>query len=147
MKNYSKILCATDFSTLSKAAAEQATELTRNYDAHLLLLHIVEYFPEDRSNFQIAPEDTDPVAYREQQARAALSEFANQLGLGDAQQEVRFSAHAAKREIVHYAQENNVDLIVIGAHGHHGITALLGSSANGVVNNAPCDVLLVRSKP
>jgi len=59
-------------------------------------------------------------------------------------QRVSLSPHAAWHEIVHFAGENNADLIVLGCHGHHGITALLGSTASGVVNHAPCDVIAVR---
>jgi universal stress protein A len=146
MENYRNILCAIDFSKFSKTAAERAIELARNYKAQLFFLHVVEYFPEDRSNVQIAPENADPAAYREQQAQTSLSEFADQLGIKEAQKVVRFSTHAAKREIVHYAEQNNIDLIVIGTHGLHGLSALLGSSAYGVVHSAPCDVLVVRSK-
>lgn len=31
-----------------------------------------------------------------------------------------------------------------GAHGHHGINALLGSRAGGILHLAPCDVLTLR---
>ena len=36
------------------------------------------------------------------------------------------------------------DLIVIGSHGRHGLALLLGSTANGVLHGAPCDVLAIR---
>jgi len=45
--------------------------------------------------------------------------------------------------IIDFASENNVDLIVMGSHGRRGLARLLGSSTNGVVNHAPCDVLTV----
>jgi universal stress protein A len=60
-------------------------------------------------------------------------------------QEVRFSPHSAKREIMHFAKEQNVDLIVVGTHGQHGLTDLLGSIAVGVAHMAPCDVLAIRA--
>ncbi len=48
-------------------------------------------------------------------------------------------------EIRAQAESRGVDLIVIGSHGRHGLSGvLLGSTANGVVHNAPCDVLTVR---
>ena len=48
-------------------------------------------------------------------------------------------------EIRAHAKSVDADLIVIGSHGHHGLSgALLGSTANGVLHNAPCDVLTVR---
>ena len=49
------------------------------------------------------------------------------------------------KEIVTYAQEMLVDLIVLATHGRGGIAhALLGSTADKVIHNAPCPVLTVR---
>lgn len=48
------------------------------------------------------------------------------------------------RAIHHVAQEEDVDLIVVGSHGRHGLGLLLGSTANGVLHGASCDVLAVR---
>jgi len=61
-------------------------------------------------------------------------------------QEVRFSMGSAKHEIVRFAREQNIDLIVAATHGRHGITAILGSTTIGVMHSAPCDVLAVRAK-
>jgi nucleotide-binding universal stress UspA family protein len=48
-------------------------------------------------------------------------------------------------EIVRYAKEHDVDLIVMGTHGRTGIAhALIGSVAEKVVRKAPCPVLTVR---
>lgn len=48
-------------------------------------------------------------------------------------------------EIRAHAEKIGADLIVIGSHGRHGIPGLmLGSTANGVLHDAPCDVLTVR---
>jgi len=50
----------------------------------------------------------------------------------------------AANEIVQYAKDNHVDLIVLGSHGRHGAKLLLGSTANAVLHHAKCDVLAVR---
>ena len=50
-----------------------------------------------------------------------------------------------KLEIVRYAKEINADLIVIGSHGRGGVQRLLGSTANGTLHRAPCDVLVIRA--
>jgi len=144
MEDYKHILCAVDFSEPSKTAAQRAVVMAHKGGAHLTVLHVVEYFPEDRSNEFIAPECTDPAAYRESEARKALGELVGQLQCKEATQEVVFSPHAAWHEIIRFAGANNADLIILGCHGLHGIPALLGSSANGVLNHAPCDVLAVR---
>lgn len=145
MEGYRHILCAIDFSGYSERAAKRAFELARHYAARLTLLHVVEYFPIDRSNEVIAPEDADPAVYREQRERASLAELVKRLGSEEVTQDVRFSPHSAKREIVRFAKEQNVDLIVVGTHGQHGLTALLGSTAEGVAHMAPCDVLVIRA--
>ncbi len=47
---------------------------------------------------------------------------------------------------VWYAKENNIDLIVVGCAGHHSRikTALMGTVATNITNNASCPVLVVR---
>lgn len=146
MSDYKKILCATDFSAHCTAAAERAADLARRYDAELTLVHVVEYFPEERSNQMIAPEDVDPATFREQQAHRMLAELATHLGDPGLRQEVRFSSRSATREIIRLAEEHGADLIVVASHGRHGITAILGSTANGVLQGADCDVLSVRAR-
>lgn len=49
-------------------------------------------------------------------------------------------------EIKNYAEENDVDAIVIGSHGRHGLGLLLGSTSSGVIHGCGCDVLVVRLK-
>jgi nucleotide-binding universal stress UspA family protein len=57
------------------------------------------------------------------------------------------SAHSAAADILEYAREQPIDLIVMGTHGrgvlHH---LLMGSVAERVVRSAPCPVLTVHSK-
>ncbi len=49
------------------------------------------------------------------------------------------------RVIVEYADEHDVDHIVIGSHGREGVSRiLLGSVAETVVRRAPCPVTIVR---
>lgn len=48
-------------------------------------------------------------------------------------------------EIQGQAREIGADLIVVGSHARHGLArVMLGSTANGVLHDAPCDVLTVR---
>jgi nucleotide-binding universal stress UspA family protein len=52
---------------------------------------------------------------------------------------------SAADEIIRYAQEKGVDLIVVGTKGRSGMSkALLGSVASKVVTYSPCSVLVVR---
>ena len=146
MTIYKNILCAVDFSDTSEQACRHAVELARLLGAKLSLLHIVEYFPEDRSNEFIAPECDDPAGFVESQAHLGLNELAKRAGCEDADRQVLFSSDSARHEIVRFAKAHDIDLIVLGSHGRHGIAVLLGSTANGVVVRAACDVLAVRAK-
>jgi universal stress protein A len=49
-----------------------------------------------------------------------------------------------KSEICLLAEREQVDLIVVGSHGRHGLSLLLGSTANSVLHYARCDVMAVR---
>jgi universal stress protein A len=64
------------------------------------------------------------------------------MGLSKA--EAIVSLGAPKREILNYARDHDIDLIVIGAHGRHGIAILLGSTANAVLHGTHCDVMCIR---
>ena len=143
--SYQNILCVTDFSKHANAAYLRATELAKLDNAKLTLLHVVENFPEDRSNIQIAPENIDPKEYREEQALSLMSEQIQSSKYNNVSKVVLFSTHSAKREIMHYAEEQKNDLIIVASHGHHGIGALLGSTANGITQSSLCDVLVVRA--
>jgi len=48
--------------------------------------------------------------------------------------------------IVEVAEREEIDLIILGSHGKHGVALLLGSTADGVLHHAECDVLAVRIK-
>ncbi len=73
-----------------------------------------------------------------------LAEFAKRIGANKREQIVVSSTRTATHAIVEYAKEQDINLIVVGSHGKHGIDVLLGSTANGVMHRAPCDVLAVR---
>lgn len=72
-----------------------------------------------------------------------IRERAAAFGIGPDRVATRIGRPAV--EIRAHAERIGADLIVIGSHGRHGLPGLLlGSTANGVLHNAPCDVLTVR---
>jgi len=144
--SYREILCPVDFSRHALAAAGRAADLAHRFGARLTLLHVVDDFPEVRSNEVIPPEDVDPAAYRREQAMTRLDELAREAGCEEARREVRFTSNSAHHEIVRFAEEGGFDLIVVATHGRHGIGRILGSTTSSVVQAAPCDVLAVRAR-
>lgn len=54
---------------------------------------------------------------------------------------------APAKAIAEFAQEKDADLIVVGTHGKKGVTrALLGSTAESLLRQSPCQVLVVKQK-
>jgi len=147
MKN---ILYPTDFSEHSRAALPLALDLAQRYVAQLHCLHVVDSehefllqggyvaplvasYPLDKAELrQSAAEHLDRfVAEHIPAPRPALLQAVT-LGKPFA-------------EIIRYCRQENVDLIVLGTHGHSALASmLLGSVAEKVTRKAPCAVLTVR---
>jgi universal stress protein A len=90
------------------------------------------------------PFDLDLTAELMAAAKKRLAYLADKLAIPEANQWLEMGS--PKLEIIRIAEENNVDLIIVGSHGRHGLALLLGSTANGVLHHAKCDVLAVRIK-
>ena len=141
MSAYKKILLAVDLTEESKPVADRASELCRSFDAELHLVHVIE--PLSMAYGGDVPMDLSSVQEQiQEQAKSHLAEFASQLGVPAHQQYLIFGR--PESEIQRVADEESMDLIVVGSHGRHGLALLLGSTANGVLHGAMCDVLAVR---
>lgn len=145
MTPYRHIVCATDFSEASQRACVRGTAIASCFGARLTLLHVVENFPEDRSNEVIAPEDTDPRRYRESEAQDQLMKMVGRVGCPDAGRVVCFTTQSAWHEIVRFSREVDADLLVIADHAHSAPLALGTTTATDVAAHPPCDVLMVRA--
>ncbi len=138
---YQHILVPLDVSDEARQVLDRGQDLARRYGARLSLLHVVEPVIIDTSYDLIGPlpiEIDEPLLQR---GRDFLQQIAREFRL-DAHQDVVLGP--VKGTILDYAQENQVDLIVIGTHGRHGVKRLLGSTANAVLHGTPCDVHAVR---
>ena len=138
-----KILLATDFSDCSKRATSYACAIARRSAARIHVLHVLE-------PLIIAPalgEALPPTffAERERSAEEQLQEWSSAIedyGLETTGSVVHGNPFV---EIVRYAREHGIDLIVMGTHGRSAIAhAVIGSVAEKVVRKAQCPVLTVR---
>jgi nucleotide-binding universal stress UspA family protein len=142
-----RILVPTDFSKHSDNALRYAVAFAEKFNAELLLLHVVQdlawFVPEAVLAAGTMP--TTPIEEFAAAARTALDRVVQGLNLPhlsirpDVIEGVPFDA------ILRFAKSKDVDLIVMGTHGHTGLAHLLmGSVAEKVVRKAPCPVLTVR---
>lgn len=144
MSDYQHLLIAIDFSASSSEVIARGTALARNSNAKISLIHVVEFAQVDLSNELVMPQELELDQELVNIAEKKLLAIAEQHDLGNSERFIEQGS--TRREILRTAGEQNVDLIVIGSHGRHGIQLLLGSTANAVLHGAPCDVLAVRVK-
>jgi universal stress protein A len=145
MENYNHILLAADFSGHGVAVADRAKDLAEKYQAKLSIIHVMDnLLITDTAYGSSIPFDLDLTAELMAAAKQRLAQLAEKLGIPEENQWMEMGS--PKLEIIRIAEENNVDLIVVGSHGRHGLALLLGSTANGVLHHANCDVLAVRIK-
>ena len=147
MSNYKRILVAIDFSDISESTAKRAVELATFYKAELIFLHVIEHFPDHLPHYKISREDMDLEEFLVDRARKDLQGLCSRLEKEGVEQRVCLTKHSATREILKFAQDNEINLIVLGAKGHHRLTELVaGSTATGVVRTAQCDVFTIRGE-
>jgi len=140
---YRHLLLATDFSEHADFAAQRAAMLARLHHARLSLLQVLEVpIMYDEFYVGMAPMELDLEKVMEETSRQRLDGLAKRLGDVVTATELRFGR--PKTEIVDYAKQQQVDLIILGSHGAGGLAHLLGSTSDGVNHAAHCDVLSVR---
>jgi nucleotide-binding universal stress UspA family protein len=143
---YKKILVPLDGSELAKMALDQAEKLAKTFDAEIILFQVVPFMP-----IYGSPELVTPLIVDEKQKEAAekylvnLGEELKKRGLRVAAT-VRTGQQVAV-EIIDFAKEAGVDLIIMCTHGRSGISRwVMGSVAFKVVTRAETPILLIRSK-
>ncbi len=148
MVSVKKILFPTDFSEASHYALDYAVQLTKMYDAHLEIVHIM--FDEANIVSFYLPQMTMQNISGEFE-EGATKQFDEFIANAPELEGVQFSRKLLKgtpyNEVVKEAELGGFDLIVIGTHGRTGLEhVLFGSTAEKVVRKAPCPVLTVRPK-
>jgi universal stress protein A len=143
MSGYQHILIACDYSAQSRQLALKAQWIADLQQSKLSLLHVLDNIAmPDTAYGTVLPLDKPSDNAPLEQEKAKFNEFASQLGI--AKNNCWLIWGSPKQEILQFAQQHTVDLIVVGSHERHGLALLLGSTANGILHHAHCDVLAVR---
>lgn len=141
---YEKMLLAIDFAPETESVVKRAQELREHCQARLTLLHVVEYLPMSYSGDLVLPDDFDLERELLDVAKKQMTALGERLDVPAEDRHIELGSTG--RTILHLASELEVDLVILGSHGRHGLAALLGSTARTVLNGAACDVLAVRIK-
>jgi len=150
----SRILTAIDGSHSSMEAAKYALAMAKKYDAELFALTIINTQPWFHSSTLYgwaSPETMEKV--HENDIRHAqtwldqVKETAENDGVRSQTKIllVPYTETSTAGAIINYAEENHIDLIVIGTRGHSGLKKmLLGSVALAVLTYSHCPVLVIK---
>jgi nucleotide-binding universal stress UspA family protein len=140
-----KILIPTDFSPSAMHALKYALELNKVFNARLYLLHVLQDIT-DFSEFNLSPSILPQLyAEFEQNATKRLEEIVSTMVPPDIACDTYIVHGVPFYEIIQFAKDENIDLILIGSHGRTGLKhVLFGSTAEKVVKKASCPVLSVR---
>jgi len=140
---YGRVLLPIDGSEPSLRAATHAIELAGTYDATVHALYVVDASPSSlavsRSNVRETLREVE-----EQAAEAAFATVEPLAEEADVELVTAMLEGNPEREIVDYAAEQEVDIVVMGTHGRTGLgRRLMGSVTERVVRSAPVPVLTV----
>ncbi|MCK9637887.1 MAG: universal stress protein [Methylobacter tundripaludum] len=143
MGAYQHILLAVDFSEHGDMVARRAKDLAGKYQAKLSLIHVLDNIPMPDTGYGTVISLTEDSGYGLLEAeKAKLVQISDGLGVTQANRWLVWGA--PKQEIIRLAEQEQVDLIVVGSHGRHGLSLLLGATANSVLHYARCDVMAIR---
>lgn len=146
MIDLKRILFPTDFSECSRPAERYALALSEKFGAELHILHVLAdimmTMPEPGSALSLPQNYLGEMKQEAERALDKILPDATKSGLRVVRATRMGNAYV---EIVKYAEEKSIDLIVVGTHGRGGLVhMLLGSVAEKVVRTSPCPVLTVR---
>ena len=142
MNDIRTILVTTDFSDTSKKAFELAMKVSNCFEAKVILLYVGEtHLPPLVLDYAVALPQGFDTQHKEQTIKKLEIE-ARHFGPESEAVVVEGTPHL---EIVHLAEQREVDMIVMATHGRGFFShAILGSTTERVIRRAPCPVLVVR---
>jgi len=143
MRDYQHVLLAVDYSEQGVYVAEKARSLAYRYQAKLSIIHVLDNIPMPDTNYgTVIPLNQYSSDELLEAEKVKLMQLGDQLNVDLANRWMLWGV--PKQEIIHIAEQEQVDLIVVGSHGRHGLALLLGSTANSVLHYAKCDVMAIR---
>ena len=132
------IVFATDFSPAAENALLYAADLARRFHAALHVVNAVE-----PANYSLPPETWHTADEARELETKKLRAFL-QTSFPEIESEVQLWEGTVSQVLTSAIDRDTADLVVLGTHGRTGVgKLLLGSSAEEILRNAPCPVLII----
>jgi universal stress protein A len=138
MKKYQHILATLDLFQNKTRALEAALQWADVFKAKLSVLYIVTHRLYNSYAF-LGEMDIEGTIVL--QAKEKMQILCKKYRIAEENQIIKIGN--PKSDTLELARDLKADLVVAGSH-HHNILGMLGSTANAIVNNAHCDVLLIK---
>ena len=142
------ILCPTDFSEPSYEALKVADELAAHFGATLHIVNVVPLVPIVEAPIGVESASFNVASYQQElegQAKKSLKALAEQRVTKGENVVTDVLIGNAAGEVMRYASEKSMDMIVIATHGLSGWRRFIsGSTTEQIVRQASCPVLTIR---
>jgi nucleotide-binding universal stress UspA family protein len=137
---YKKILVPVDGSAPSKEAIHEAVAIAKRNKTSLFILHVKDETRLRGTPYALAINLDD----LETESKAIISEVGDLIN-GEVEFEIHTYTGNPKKYIVKFAEENAIDLVVIGSNSKKLVDRILvGSTTSYVVEKSPCNVMVVK---
>lgn len=148
MKPFDRILTAVDFSENSDYAFEYALMLSKQFNAELTVVHVINE-PVDLRGFYVPHISFEQLEKEIEEGAIKMMEKFCQSRMGAfSNYKTSIITGIPYEAIIKRATETDANLIVLGTHGRTGLDHLIfGSTAERIVRSASCPVLTIRMPP
>jgi nucleotide-binding universal stress UspA family protein len=147
MFRFNKLLVPLDGSEFAESALDPALGIARAMEAEVVLFRIAQPIPRTRALAEMPDVYNDVVAATYREAEEYLAGVQGQLDYERITVEHRSAEEGVARQILDYAAENGVDLIVMSSHGRTGVDRWVhGSVTEKVLGSCACATLVIRGQ-
>jgi nucleotide-binding universal stress UspA family protein len=148
MVTYKNVLYCTDFSERAKAALPFAIDIAKKYGATLHVIHVYQE-PEHLAEYEISSQiKMDWIRLAQSlgtETEKKLNALCAEISQGVKPCQYKMLRGKPHLEIIRYAKESSIDLIVLASHGLSGWEhVLFGSTAERILRESPCNVMVVK---
>ena len=144
MAEVKKILCAVDFSDMSSKVADYAQTIAKSMNSTVKVVYVAPSLSQ-YVGFHVPPTSIENFVGEIVSGAEKTMDIFIQENFSESEATGQVLTGYAAEEILKYADQENMDMIIMGTHGRKGIDRVLfGSVAEKIVKSAPIPVLTIR---
>ena len=147
MYKFKRIMIPLDGSELAEAAVDPALAIAESMGAEVVLFRVAQPIPRTQKLAEMPDVYNDVVAATYREAEEYLEDIRGRLAYEQISIEYRPATEGVAQQILDYAAESDVDLIVLSSHGRTGIDRWIhGNVAHKILTGCTCSTLMVRGR-